>query len=102
MMSQNRQADKDRLMAENDYKTDVKGEQEICHIMDHLDHQDTIILQIVQRLEAQNERISEQEKLILQIVQKMDMQQQAMKEQHQEMLRMLNVQEQIVEGVSES
>src|SRR5436305_3323697 len=46
MMSQNRQAEKDRLTAQNDYQTDIKGEVEICYIMDHLDHQDTLIMQI--------------------------------------------------------
>jgi uncharacterized membrane protein len=60
MMSQNRQADKDRLTAQNDYQTDMKGEEEIRHIMEHLDHQDTLILQVVQRLEAQNERMKTQ------------------------------------------
>jgi len=89
MMSQNRQATKDRLTAENDYKTDVKGEQEICHILEHLDHQDGLTLQIAQRLEVQNKRIDEQEQLILQLVQKMDEQQQFMKEQHQEILKLL-------------
>lgn len=90
MMSQNRQSQKDRLTAENDYKTDVKGEQEICHILEHLDHQDGLILQIAQRLEVQNKRIDEQEQLILQIVQKMDAQQESMKQQHQEILRLLS------------
>jgi len=90
MMSQNRQASKDRLTAESDYKTDVKGEQEVCHILEHLDHQDGLILQIAQRLEVQNKRIDEQEQLILQIVQKMDAQQESMKQQHQEILRVLN------------
>src|SRR5579884_2454186 len=60
MMSQNRQAEKDRLTAQNDYITDTKGEEEIRHIMEHLDHQDTLILQVVQRLEAQNERMKAQ------------------------------------------
>src|SRR2546425_1776954 len=54
MMSQNRQAEKDRLTAQNDYTTDCKGEEEVRHIMEHLDHQDTLILQIIQRLEAQH------------------------------------------------
>jgi len=57
MMSQNRQAEKDRLTAQNDYQTDCKGEEEIRVLMEHLDHQDTIMLQIMQRLEAQEERI---------------------------------------------
>ena len=90
MMSQNRQSAKDRLTAENDYKTDIKSEQEICHILEHLDHQDGLVLQIVQRLEAQNKQIGEQEQLILQIVQKMDEQQRFMEIQHQEILRLLN------------
>ncbi len=98
MMSQNRQATKDRLTAENDYKTDVKSEQEIRHILEHLDHQDGLILQVVQRLEAQNKRIDEQEQLILQIVQKMDTQQQFMKQQHEDILRLLNAASQGSEG----
>lgn len=55
MMSQNRQADKDRLTAQNDYQTDCKGEEEIRYIMEHLDHQDALILQIVKRLEEQHD-----------------------------------------------
>ncbi len=57
MMSQNRQSTKDRLTAENDYVTDCKGEEEIRHIMDHLDHQDVMILQVLQRIEAQREEL---------------------------------------------
>jgi uncharacterized membrane protein len=59
MMSQNRQAEKDRLTAQNDYQTDMKGEVEIRYIMEHLDHQDTLILQIIKRLEAQHEEMLE-------------------------------------------
>lgn len=57
MMSQNRQAEKDRLTAQNDYQTDMKGEIEIRNIMEHLDHQDTLIFQIIKRLEAQHEEM---------------------------------------------
>jgi uncharacterized membrane protein len=57
MISQNRQAEKDRLTAQNDYMTDVKGEQEIAHILTHLDHQDTLIIKIIERLEAQHEEM---------------------------------------------
>jgi len=60
MMSQNRQAEKDRLTAQNDYSTDCKGEEEIRYIMEHLDHQDTLILQIVKRLEEQHQEMKEQ------------------------------------------
>ncbi len=89
MMSQNRQASKDRLTAENDYQTDVKGEQEVCHIIDHMDHQDALILQIVQRLETENQRIDDQEKLILELIQKMSEQQRIAKEQHAQILKLL-------------
>jgi uncharacterized membrane protein len=57
MMSQNRQADKDRLTAQNDYQTDMKGEVEVRNLMEHLDHQDVVILQIIKRLEAQHEEV---------------------------------------------
>ena len=60
MMSQNRQAAKDRLMAESDYHCNIKGEEEVRHIMDHLDHQDDLILQIVKRLEEQHMEMREQ------------------------------------------
>ncbi len=54
MMSQNRQSEKDRLTAQNDYQTDTKGEVEIRFIMDHLDHQDQVLLQIIKRMEEQH------------------------------------------------
>lgn len=60
MMSQNRQAEKDRLTAQNDYVTDCKGEEEIRYIMNHLDHQDELILQIVKRLEEQHQEMRDQ------------------------------------------
>lgn len=59
MMSQNRQAAKDRLMAESDYHCNVKGEEEVRNIMEHLNHQDTIILEILQRLETQHEEMKQ-------------------------------------------
>jgi uncharacterized membrane protein len=52
MMSQNRQSEKDRLMAQNDYEVNQKAEKEICVIMDHLTHQDQLLLEAIQRLEA--------------------------------------------------
>lgn len=55
MISQNRQAEKDRLTAQNDYIMDTKGEEEIRHIMEHLDHQDQLILQLLKRLENQHQ-----------------------------------------------
>jgi uncharacterized membrane protein len=57
MMSQNRQAAKDRLMAENDYHCNVKGEVEVRNMMEHLDHQDVVILQIIKRMEEQHQEV---------------------------------------------
>lgn len=57
MMSQNRQAEKDRLTAQNDYLTDTKGEEEIRHILAHLEHQDALIIKIIERLESQHEEM---------------------------------------------
>jgi uncharacterized membrane protein len=56
-LSQNRQSAKDRLMAESDYHCNVKGEEEIRNLMDHLDHQDTVILQILQRMDTQHKEV---------------------------------------------
>lgn len=51
MMSQNRQSEKDRLMAEHDFDINVKAEEEIKIVMEHLVHQDELILEILARLE---------------------------------------------------
>jgi len=59
MMSQNRQSDKDRLTAQNDYLINCKGEEEVRNLMDHLDHQDTVLLQLVKRIEEQHLEIKE-------------------------------------------
>lgn len=55
MMSQNRQADKDRLMAEHDYQINMKAEQEVKSIMQHLEQQDELMIDILKRLEAQHQ-----------------------------------------------
>ena len=51
MMSQNRQSDKDRLMAEHDFEINTKAEEEIKVIMDHLVHQDLMTKAILDRIE---------------------------------------------------
>ncbi len=60
MMSQNRQAAKDRATAENDLATNIKAESEIEEtgleikdVVDHLDRQDQLILQILEHLDTQ-------------------------------------------------
>lgn len=50
MMSQNRQNEKDRLAAQNDFECNVKAEEEIRVIMEHLAHQDELIHQVIRQL----------------------------------------------------
>jgi uncharacterized membrane protein len=52
MMSQNRQTEKDRLVADQDYQINKKAEEEIKVVMDHLVHQDTVMQEILVRLDA--------------------------------------------------
>ncbi len=54
MMSQNRQADKDRLAAEEDYHINTKAEEELKAVMKHLEQQDEFMLDILRRLEEQH------------------------------------------------
>jgi uncharacterized membrane protein len=57
MMSQNRQAAKDRLMAEQDYDVNLKAEDELKAIMAHLEQQDEVMLDILRRMEGQHQVI---------------------------------------------
>ena len=57
MMSQNRQAAKDRLAAEHDFQVNVKAEEEVKAIMMHLEQQDEMMLDILHRLEQQHETL---------------------------------------------
>jgi uncharacterized membrane protein len=52
MMSQNRQNQKDRIAAECDFQCNLKAEEEIRVIMEHLTHQDAIMTEIMNRIEA--------------------------------------------------
>lgn len=54
MMSQNRLSDKDRLMAEHDYQINLKAEQEVKAIMQHLEQQDEVMIEILRRIESQH------------------------------------------------
>ncbi len=51
LMAINRLADRDRLRAQHDYELNVKAEEELKALMNHLMHQDEILLQIVNRLD---------------------------------------------------
>lgn len=57
MMSQNRQAAKDRLMAEQDYLVNTKAEEEVKAIMLHLEEQDKVMIDILRTMEAQHRAI---------------------------------------------
>jgi len=51
LMAFNRQADRNRLSSQHDYELNVKAEEELKALMNHLMHQDEILLQIVNRLD---------------------------------------------------
>lgn len=51
MMSQNRQAEKDRMTAQNDFDIDRQAEGEIQSIMTHLAEQDKRLLEAMERLD---------------------------------------------------
>ena len=51
LMALNGQADRDRLRAQNEFELNVKAEEEVKALMNHLMHQDEILLQIVNRLD---------------------------------------------------
>ncbi|HZQ48966.1 MAG TPA: DUF1003 domain-containing protein [Candidatus Dormibacteraeota bacterium] len=51
LMSLNRMYDRDRLRAQHDYELDVKTEEETKALMNHLMHQDEILLQVLNRLD---------------------------------------------------
>lgn len=51
MMSQNRQADKDRLAAEHDYCINIRADARIHAVLAHLQAQDDVILAILRQLE---------------------------------------------------
>ena len=53
MMSQNRQALKDRLAAEHDFAINMKAEDEVRAILQHLEYQDELILRILHHLEGE-------------------------------------------------
>jgi uncharacterized membrane protein len=51
LMALTRMYDRERLRAQHEYELDVKAEEELKALMNHLMHQDEILLQIVNRLD---------------------------------------------------
>jgi uncharacterized membrane protein len=57
MMSQNRQAEKDRIAAQHDYDVNVKAEEEIKAILEHLEYQHELMVHLLARLERQDAQL---------------------------------------------
>src|SRR5258708_3862434 len=57
LMTLNSMADRDRMRAQNEYELNVKAEEELKALMNHLMHQDEILLQIVNRLDRGDREI---------------------------------------------
>ena len=57
LMALNSQSDRDRLRAQNEYELNVKAEEELKALMNHLMHQDEILLQIVNRLDREDREL---------------------------------------------
>ncbi len=57
LMGLNRIGDRDRLRAQQEYELNVKDEEELKALMNHLMHQDEILLQIVNRLDRGDREI---------------------------------------------
>jgi len=57
LMALNRIADRDRLRSQQEYELNVKAEEELKSLMNHLMHQDEILLQIVNRLDREDREL---------------------------------------------
>ena len=62
MMSQNRQAQRDRLEAHNDFLVDTKAEEEIRTILEHLEEQNKVLMHLYKYTEINNGKINPEEK----------------------------------------
>lgn len=65
MMSQNRQNQKDRFAAQVDFECNLKAEEEIRVIMDHLVHQDLLLARQDEVLASQDRVLARQDELLL-------------------------------------
>jgi len=57
LMALNAQASRDRIRARNEFELNVKAEEELKSLMNHLMHQDEILLQIVNRLDREDREL---------------------------------------------
>jgi uncharacterized membrane protein len=72
LMALNRLADRDRLRAQHDYELDVKAEEELKALMNHLMHQDEILLQIVNRLDRGDREMKRLARRLEQLIESKD------------------------------
>lgn len=57
LMALNRAAGRDRLRAQQDYEQQVKVEEEVRSLMSHLEAQDELLMQVVQRLDRNDREL---------------------------------------------
>jgi len=57
LMALNRAAGRDRLRAQQDYEQQVKIEEEVRSLMGHLEAQDELLMQVVQRLDRNDREL---------------------------------------------
>jgi uncharacterized membrane protein len=57
VMAQNRTQARERLRAEHDYEVNVKSEEELKSLMNHLESQDEVLLQVLQRLDRSDREL---------------------------------------------
>jgi uncharacterized membrane protein len=65
MMSQNRQAQKDRIIAQQDYEIDKRNVANIEAMIEHLNSQDAVMLQLLRKLNDQDEMMMQQHEDLL-------------------------------------
>jgi uncharacterized membrane protein len=68
LMALNSQADRDRLRAQSEYELNVKAEEELKALMNHLMHQDEILLQIVNRLDRSDREMKRLARRLEQVI----------------------------------
>jgi len=69
LMSQNRQASKDRLTADHDYQINLKGEEETRQLIQHLYEQDAKILDIASKLDSNDNEMIKQTEMLHNVIQ---------------------------------
>lgn len=69
LMSQNRQAEKDRLKADEDYKINVKAEEETRQLIEHLYEQDNKILEIANKIDKEDQELLKQTNMLIELLQ---------------------------------